>query len=46
VLMTEKDAVKCRHFARRDLIAVRVDAEVDPALAALILERIHGRAPS
>jgi len=46
VLMTEKDAVKCRHFARHDLIAVRVDAEVDPALTALILERIHGRAPS
>jgi tetraacyldisaccharide 4'-kinase len=44
VLMTEKDAVKCRHFGRRDLIAVRVDAELDPALAGLILERIHGRA--
>src|SRR5258708_7202023 len=44
VLMTEKDAVKCRHFGRRDLIAVRVDAELDPALAELILERIHGRA--
>ncbi|HMH19624.1 MAG TPA: tetraacyldisaccharide 4'-kinase [Burkholderiales bacterium] len=42
VLMTEKDAVKCRHFGRRDLIAVRVDAELDPALAELILERIHG----
>jgi len=44
VLMTEKDAVKCRHFGRRDLIAVRVDAELDSALAELILERIHGRA--
>jgi tetraacyldisaccharide 4'-kinase len=46
VLMTEKDAVKCRRFGRRDLIAVAVDAEVDPALADLILERIHGRAPA
>jgi len=42
--MTEKDAVKCRHFGRRDLIAVRVEAELDSALAELILERIHGRA--
>jgi tetraacyldisaccharide 4'-kinase len=46
VLMTEKDAVKCRHFGRRDLVAVRVEAEPDPALADFILERIHGRAPS
>jgi tetraacyldisaccharide 4'-kinase len=44
VLMTEKDAVKCRHFDRRDLIAVRVEAELDSALVQLILERIHGRA--
>lgn len=44
VLMTEKDAVKCRHFGRRDLIAVRVEAELDSALAELILERIHGLA--
>jgi tetraacyldisaccharide 4'-kinase len=44
VLMTEKDAVKCRHFGLRDLIAVRVEAELDSALAELILERIHGRA--
>jgi tetraacyldisaccharide 4'-kinase len=46
VLMTEKDAVKCRRFGRRDLVALRVEAEPDPALADLILERIHGRAPS
>jgi tetraacyldisaccharide 4'-kinase len=44
VLMTEKDAVKCRHFDRHDLIAVRVEAELDSALVELILERIHGRA--
>ena len=46
VLMTEKDAVKCRQFERRDLIALRVDAETDPALADLILKRIDGRAPA
>jgi tetraacyldisaccharide 4'-kinase len=46
VLMTEKDAVKCRRFGRRDLVAVRVKAEVDPALTELILQRIHGRAPA
>jgi len=46
VLMTEKDAVKCRRFGRRDLIAARVDAEIDPALTDLILQRIHGRAPA
>jgi tetraacyldisaccharide 4'-kinase len=46
VLMTEKDAVKCRRFGRRDLIALRVDAEVDPALTELILKRIHGLAPA
>ena len=44
VLMTEKDAVKCRHFGRRDLIAVRVEAELDSALSELILGRIHGLA--
>jgi tetraacyldisaccharide 4'-kinase len=46
VLMTEKDAVKCRRFGRRDLIAVRVEAEVDAALTELILERIRGRTPA
>jgi len=46
VLMTEKDAVKCRHLGRRDLVAARVDAELDPALTELILKRIHGRAPA
>jgi tetraacyldisaccharide 4'-kinase len=44
VVMTEKDAVKCRRFGRGDLVAVRAEAEVDPALTELILERIHGRA--
>jgi len=46
VLMTEKDAVKCRRFGRRDLVALRVEAEVDPALTELISKRIHGFAPA
>jgi len=46
VLMTEKDAVKCRRFGRRDLVAVRVDAQTDPAFAELIWSRIDGRAPA
>jgi tetraacyldisaccharide 4'-kinase len=46
VLMTEKDAVKCRKFGRRDFVAVRVDAEPDPAFAELIWSRIDGRAPA
>jgi tetraacyldisaccharide 4'-kinase len=46
ILMTEKDAVKCRRFGRRDLIALRVEAEIAPALTELILKRIHGLAPA
>jgi tetraacyldisaccharide 4'-kinase len=46
VLMTEKDAVKCRKFGRHDLLAVRVDAEADPAFAELLWSRIDGRAPA
>ena len=46
VVMTEKDAVKCRRFGRHDLLALRVEAEIDPALVELILERIRGRAPA
>ncbi|HEY6862838.1 MAG TPA: tetraacyldisaccharide 4'-kinase [Burkholderiales bacterium] len=46
ILMTEKDAVKCRRFGRSDLIALRVDAALEPALADLIIDRIHGRAPA
>jgi tetraacyldisaccharide 4'-kinase len=42
VLMTEKDAVKCRLFARADLLALRVEARVDERLAELIASRIHG----
>jgi tetraacyldisaccharide 4'-kinase len=40
VLMTEKDAVKCRALGRDDLVALRVAAHVDEALADFITERI------
>jgi tetraacyldisaccharide 4'-kinase len=43
VLMTEKDAVKCRRFARDDLFALRVEARVDERLADSIAARIRGR---
>jgi tetraacyldisaccharide 4'-kinase len=40
VLMTAKDAVKCRAFGREDLFALHVAAAADPALADFIIERI------
>lgn len=40
VLMTEKDAVKCRDLGRDDLVALRVAVRVDEALADFIIERI------
>jgi tetraacyldisaccharide 4'-kinase len=43
VLMTEKDAVKCRGFGRADLFALRVEARVDDRLADSITARIRGR---
>jgi tetraacyldisaccharide 4'-kinase len=43
VLMTEKDAVKCRAFSRDDLYALRVEARVDERLAELVALRLHGR---
>jgi tetraacyldisaccharide 4'-kinase len=42
VLMTEKDAVKCRAFGRDDFVALRVQARVDPRLADFVAARIHG----
>lgn len=44
ILMTEKDAVKCAPFANEKCWVLRVDAQLDSALAQLILERItaHG----
>ncbi len=46
VLMTEKDAVKCRAFARQDMYALRVVAEPDPAFADVILKVFDGRTPA
>jgi tetraacyldisaccharide 4'-kinase len=43
VVMTEKDAVKCRTFGRPDLVALRVDAEVDRRLADRVEACIRGR---
>ncbi|TAJ76629.1 MAG: tetraacyldisaccharide 4'-kinase [Gallionellaceae bacterium] len=40
VLMTEKDAVKCAAFATEKCWVLRVDAQVNPALAQLIIEKI------
>jgi tetraacyldisaccharide 4'-kinase len=40
VLMTEKDAVKCASFATEQCWVLRVDAQIDPALAQLIIEKI------
>ena len=40
VLMTEKDAVKCRHHADERHWALRVDAQVDPALGELVLRKL------
>jgi tetraacyldisaccharide 4'-kinase len=40
ILMTEKDAVKCASFATEQCWVLRVDAQVDPALAQHIIEKI------
>jgi len=42
ILLTEKDAVKCRHLDDPRLWVVPITAHVDPALVKLILEKIHG----
>ena len=45
LLMTEKDAIKCVHFARDTWWALPVDAHIDIALANLVTQRIgalHG----
>lgn len=46
VLMTEKDAVKCSRSGRSDLVALRVDAMLDPAFSDFLSKRLHGRAPA
>ena len=45
VLMTEKDAVKCRAFARSHWWYVPVAAQVDPALVARVLARLGSTGP-
>jgi tetraacyldisaccharide 4'-kinase len=43
ILMTAKDAVKCASFADERCHALDIRAAIDPALVALVLERLHGR---
>lgn len=40
LLMTEKDAVKCGAFASEKYWVLRVDAQVSPALAQLIIKKV------
>ncbi len=40
VLMTEKDAVKCRRFAAETHWVLAVDAETDPRLGDLVLQKL------
>ena len=43
IIMTEKDAIKCRHFARENHWMLAVDARIDPELGQLILHRLESR---
>ena len=40
VVMTEKDAVKCERLGVASLVALRVEAEVDPKLAEMVAQRL------
>ncbi|MDT0594485.1 tetraacyldisaccharide 4'-kinase [Glaciecola petra] len=40
VLMTEKDAIKCKHFAHKDCWYLRVDASIDDAFYKSIEQKI------
>ena len=40
VLMTEKDAVKCRRFAAETHWELAVDAAPDPAVGELVLRKL------
>ncbi len=42
ILMTEKDAVKCQHFARDDMWYIPITASVSGDLAQLINQKIAG----
>ncbi len=41
VIMTEKDAIKCTHFARQNWWVLPVEARVDPALADLVAHKLR-----
>lgn len=43
IIMTEKDAIKCRHFARENHWMLAVEARLDPELGPLILDRLKSR---
>ncbi len=43
VVMTEKDAVKCRRFAKPNYYVFPVNAELDPAFGNWLLGRLGGR---
>lgn len=45
IIMTEKDAVKCRPFAAELHWALRVDAEIDPAFGELVLAKLPRQPP-
>jgi tetraacyldisaccharide 4'-kinase len=45
VLMTEKDAVKCRHFEMPGHWVVPVEARIDPEAVALVQELTHALRP-
>ena len=42
VIMTEKDAVKCEAFARRDYWYLPVEARLDEAFEGLLLDKLKG----
>ena len=43
LLMTEKDAVKCRHLRLGETWVLPVEAELSPALVELVMEKLRGR---
>ena len=43
ILMTEKDAVKCQHFATSDMWFAHAEALISPATGAKILDKLRER---
>ena len=43
VVMTEKDAIKCQHFARDNWFVLRVEARCSPELADVVEKRLKDR---